>query len=46
MKSVAENEIKLSAYTQYTVLMNDKDSLDLEDEKLKNCRKPNINLHN
>ncbi|MBV4425481.1 TolC family protein [Clostridium tyrobutyricum] len=37
MKSVAENAIELSAYTQYTVLMNDKDSLDLENDKLKNA---------
>ncbi|WP_446898504.1 TolC family protein [Clostridium sp. LBM24168] len=36
MKSVAENEIKLSAYTQYTTLMNDRDSLDLEKQKMDN----------
>ncbi|MCH3965030.1 MAG: TolC family protein [Clostridium sp.] len=36
MKSVAENEIKLSAYTQYTALMNDRDELDFENQKMAN----------
>ncbi|MBP2033726.1 outer membrane protein TolC [Clostridium algifaecis] len=37
MKSVAENEIKLSAYNQYTAVMNDKDAVDLENQKFNNA---------
>jgi hypothetical protein len=38
MKTVAENEVKISAYTQYISLMNAKDYLDLEKEKFKNAQ--------
>lgn len=37
IKSVAENEIKLSAYNQYTAVMNDKDAVDLENQKFNNA---------
>lgn len=37
IKSVAENQVKLSAYNQYTTIMNDKDAVDLENEKFSNA---------
>lgn len=37
IKGVAENEIKLSAYNQYTAVMNDKDAVDLENQKFNNA---------
>jgi outer membrane protein TolC len=36
IKTVAENKIKLSAYTQYIDVMNDRDSLKLESQKFEN----------
>lgn len=38
MKSVAENEVKLSAYNQYTGLVDDKDALDLAKQKFDNAK--------
>ncbi|RMC92335.1 TolC family protein [Clostridium autoethanogenum] len=37
IKTVAENQVKLSAYNQYTTIMNDKDTVDLENQKFKNA---------
>jgi outer membrane protein TolC len=35
---VAESQVKLSAYTQYTALMDAKDALDLENQKFQNAK--------
>lgn len=37
IKNVASNQIKLSAYSQYMVIMNDKDALSLENQKFTNA---------
>ena len=34
---VAENQVKLSAYTQYTALMNSRDDVELENQKFQNA---------
>ncbi len=38
IKAVAENQVNLSAYTQYTSIMNDKDAVDLENQKFSNAQ--------
>ncbi|ADK13588.1 MULTISPECIES: TolC family protein [Clostridium] len=38
IKSVAENQVKLSAYNQYTTIMNDRDTVDLENQNFKNAQ--------
>ncbi|OBR89868.1 outer membrane efflux protein [Clostridium ragsdalei P11] len=38
IKIAAENQVKLSAYSQYTTIMNDKDAVDLENQKFKNAQ--------
>ncbi|MFC0904957.1 TolC family protein [Clostridium sp. MT-14] len=38
MGKVAENQVKLSAYTQYTALMDFKDALDLEKQKFQSAK--------
>lgn len=37
IKSVTENEIRLSAYNEYTAVMDDKDIVDLENQKFNNA---------
>ncbi|MEY8000450.1 TolC family protein [Clostridium sp. Mt-5] len=38
MEKVAENQVKLSAYTEYTTLMDAKDALDLEKQKFQTAK--------
>lgn len=38
IKTTAENQVKLSAYSQYEAVMNDKDAVDLENQKFSNAQ--------
>lgn len=38
IKAVAQNQVELSAYSQYTTVMNDKDAVNLENQKFSNAQ--------